>query len=573
MRNFCKTLFLSGFFLLIFGLIILGWHWQSALAQTKLTYPEIITALNSKLPNSLFKNKTQLLNWLITQIKQRKIDKALNESREEDLRQAGATDELIEAIRQNSPPLPTPKPTPGATPTPAPISTPTPLLTPVPTPKPDLSIYIKQGNELRDKGEYELAIKEYNKAIELDSQNADAFFNRGIAFHYFGDSDLAFKDYRTAVKLKSELGSEDRMKCLLHSEDNDKPDTGIEVCTKVIGLLPNFGLAYYQRGIAHLDGYGLNTVEGIADFNKAIEIQPKFPLAYANRGAAQTAKKNYAAALTDFNKAIELNPKVAITYRNRGRLYEKEDEFEKSIEDINKYLELSPRALAKCRSLCYPINYRTFFYGSREEKVKYLERLKVILNAFNKAIRERPEYVNNYYGREGVIWGFYDYDDNLYKSLTKINRDELRKSSKPQTAQEFYVRAELTWGEELVGDNTLSDVDTSINLDKEFASAYLLRGFLKRENYEIGLKDMEKAVSLYPKFTDDYFYFEFYRREAAKLYEQKQYEKALIITTKLVETASSRFLKDTLGERAKIYEKLGRKDLAQADRARAKQLQ
>ncbi|NJM54049.1 MAG: TonB family protein [Blastocatellia bacterium] len=74
-----------------------------------MSYPELITALNTKLPNSVFRDKTQLLNFLITQIKQRKIDKPLSPDREEILREAGATTELIEVIRQNAIPLPTPK--------------------------------------------------------------------------------------------------------------------------------------------------------------------------------------------------------------------------------------------------------------------------------------------------------------------------------------------------------------------------------------------------------------------------------------------------------------------------------
>jgi len=77
-------------------------------AQGKLTYPELNTALKTKLPNSVFSNKTELVTWLITQIRLRKVDKPLTGDREEDLRQAGATNELIEVIRTNSPSPPTP---------------------------------------------------------------------------------------------------------------------------------------------------------------------------------------------------------------------------------------------------------------------------------------------------------------------------------------------------------------------------------------------------------------------------------------------------------------------------------
>lgn len=89
------------------GMLAFGIFTFSVNAQTgPLTYPEINTALQTKLPNSVFRTKPQLTAWIITQVKKRKIDKPLTKDREDDLRQAGATEELVQAIRVNSPQLP-----------------------------------------------------------------------------------------------------------------------------------------------------------------------------------------------------------------------------------------------------------------------------------------------------------------------------------------------------------------------------------------------------------------------------------------------------------------------------------
>src|SRR6187431_2470727 len=74
-----------------------------AFAQGRLTYPELNTALNTKLPNQSFENKSELIKFIIVQIKNRRVDKPLTPDREEDLRQSGATEELISVIRANSP--------------------------------------------------------------------------------------------------------------------------------------------------------------------------------------------------------------------------------------------------------------------------------------------------------------------------------------------------------------------------------------------------------------------------------------------------------------------------------------
>ena len=89
-----------------------------AMSQKALSYPEVLTALKVKVPNSAFSNKTQLLDWLGGQVKQRKMDKPLTADLEAQLRKAGAPDELIEIIRENSPPLTTPTPAPSRTPPP-----------------------------------------------------------------------------------------------------------------------------------------------------------------------------------------------------------------------------------------------------------------------------------------------------------------------------------------------------------------------------------------------------------------------------------------------------------------------
>ena len=95
-------------------LLLIACPLSSAFAQdAPLTYPKILTALNATLPKGW--TKERLIEKLIADVKQLKVDKPLTADREDDLRQSGATDELIEAIRQNSEYVrePTKKPSPA----------------------------------------------------------------------------------------------------------------------------------------------------------------------------------------------------------------------------------------------------------------------------------------------------------------------------------------------------------------------------------------------------------------------------------------------------------------------------
>ena len=43
------------------------------------------------------------------------------------------------------------------------------------------AFYINRGNEKYQSGDYYGAISDYNKAIEINPRDADAYYNRGIA--------------------------------------------------------------------------------------------------------------------------------------------------------------------------------------------------------------------------------------------------------------------------------------------------------------------------------------------------------------------------------------------------------
>ena len=65
--------------------------------------------------------------------------------------------------------------------------------------------YINRGNAKSDLGSYQGAIADYNKAIEIDPQDADAYYNRGNAKELVRDLKGACADWRKA----SSLGDQD----------------------------------------------------------------------------------------------------------------------------------------------------------------------------------------------------------------------------------------------------------------------------------------------------------------------------------------------------------------------------
>ena len=62
-------------------------------------------------------------------------------------------------------------------------------------------VYSMRGNAKRNLGDFDGAISDQNKALDFDPLYADGYFNRGIANFKKGDFDGAIQDYSQVIKI------------------------------------------------------------------------------------------------------------------------------------------------------------------------------------------------------------------------------------------------------------------------------------------------------------------------------------------------------------------------------------
>lgn len=171
----------------------------------------------------------------------------------------------------------------------------------------DADAYICRGMAYNTLGNYETAILDFNKAIELNYQNIYAYAHRGIAYNELGKHERAILDFNKAIELDP---------------------IGVDAVAAYI-IYINRGKAYNELG---------KYERAILDFNKAIEQDPKDFNTYTHRGIAYNGLGKYETAIRDFNKAIELDPQypvAAIAYINRGYAYKQLGNSDASIQDYD----------------------------------------------------------------------------------------------------------------------------------------------------------------------------------------------------------------------------------------------
>src|SRR3990170_3886782 len=82
-----------------------------------------------------------------------------------------------------------------------PTASPTTLATPTVSISDTVEAYLLHGNEHIAQGNYDQAIAEFNKALELDPNSVKAYDGRGIAYYYQGNFDQAITDYSKVIEL------------------------------------------------------------------------------------------------------------------------------------------------------------------------------------------------------------------------------------------------------------------------------------------------------------------------------------------------------------------------------------
>jgi tetratricopeptide (TPR) repeat protein len=115
------------------------------------------------------------------------------------------------------------------------------------------------GNTKAKEGNYEMAVRDYSKAISLFPDFQEAYNNRGNAFAKLHDIDSAIKDYKKAIDLDPSDASAYNNLGNAYIEKDDLAKAA-EYLTKAIEIKPDYAKAFSSRAIIYF-------VKG--DFSKA----------------------------------------------------------------------------------------------------------------------------------------------------------------------------------------------------------------------------------------------------------------------------------------------------------------
>ena len=199
--------------------------------------------------------------------------------------------------------------------------------------------YLERAVAFLREGEFNRAIAESTRAVQLDPTLALAFISRGSAQKMQGELDPAIADLTTAIELDPTLKSAFHSRGSVYLQQGQL-DPAIADLTKAIELQPDFAFAYPDRAEAHFE-QGKYTA-ALADAEKAIELQPDLAPGYYARGLALAELGRDDQALADYSKAIELDPDYFEAISARFNFHRLRKDGDAALADIARLIELRP---------------------------------------------------------------------------------------------------------------------------------------------------------------------------------------------------------------------------------------
>ncbi|WP_119303875.1 tetratricopeptide repeat protein [Dongia deserti] len=171
-----------------------------------------------------------------------------------------------------------------------------------------------KGLYLVGKGRYDEAIAEYNRSIAL-KPTARTYYLRGIAHRWKSENEAAISDFDQAIAMEPDFADAYFSRGLANFELG-KLDIALDNYDEAIRINPRFVNAYNSRGHTHFTRKEWDLA--VPEYKSAIEIDPTYSAGHQNLATTYVALKQYKLAVEEYDRALQLAPGNGFIYGQRA---------------------------------------------------------------------------------------------------------------------------------------------------------------------------------------------------------------------------------------------------------------
>jgi tetratricopeptide (TPR) repeat protein len=290
---------------------------------------------------------------------------------------------------------------------------------------------------------YEKAKILFNKIIEVEPTNSDAYANLAVISKIKRDFKSSFEYLNQAIKLNQKNSSyHGNMGNLLRDTYNYKQ--ALIAYANAIKLNPNepnnynnLGITYeklgdfnnaiaaYKQAVKVDDSYAkaVNNIgvllykqkkyeEAVGIFDIALKTDPLYYEVYSNKGACLNKLKRYDEAIIALELAIKYNPKNGGAYTNLGNVYYKIYEYKKAVKMHEKSIELEPNG--------------SNAHSNLANALKQLGYTDKAIKSYKKAIELNPKFENAHFDLATTYLIKQDYENGWDEYEWRFKKEEMQ---------------------------------------------------------------------------------------------------------------------------------------------------
>ncbi len=210
--------------------------------------------------------------------------------------------------------------------------------------------YWMRGNYKNEQKDYQGALQDYNKTLQLYPLFDQCLTNRGHVLIEFKDYQAALQDLNLSIKLNDTVAEAFNNRGMAFDGLRDTA-AALKDYNKAIALNPELQKAYNNRGVLKATIGNLNGA--LNDVNKAISLEPNDGEAFSNRANIRAMMKDYHGAIDDYSTALKFNPRDNVVLFNRGLTRLNVSDTTGACEDWHKSFELgNPTAGQVIKEIC-----------------------------------------------------------------------------------------------------------------------------------------------------------------------------------------------------------------------------